>query len=216
MDILGKARRLESRIARSLDPAFVIAWMGGWLALAILLTTWGVLIAGCLTAYFTVRWAMIRQLDQSIELRAEAIPELAAGTATRPSTAATLSHDADRYIIRTNTRQLKVSPPGGGRSLNELVPISAAFDRTADGARWRVVNLRGVVRLSSGEGLVPTPVTVIYFSSAEPLDRLLNRLAVTFTLFGVAAGVVTALVALRVSRTALRPLQATADAIAAI
>jgi signal transduction histidine kinase len=190
------------------------------IALAILLTTWAVLIAGCLVAYFTVRWAMIRQLDHSMALRAAAIPELAAPPSTKPSPTAgpTLSHDADRYIIRTSDQQLKVSPPGGGRSLSDLTPVSATFDKTADDSRWRVLTLRGTARPAPGDPAapVPVPVTVTYYSSADPLDRLLTRLAVTFTVFGACAGLITALVALRVSRTALRPLHDTAAVIAAI
>ena len=205
------------------------------IALAILLTTWAVLIAGCLVAYFTVRWAMIRQLDQSMTLRAAAIPQLSTPS-TRPSTSTagsaagsaaasaaanaaaaatpTLSHDADRYVIRTSDQQLKVSPPGGGRSLSDLTAVSGTFDRTADGPRWRVLTLRGTARLTPTDA--PTPITVTYYSSAEPLDRLLARLAITFILFGVCAGIITALVALRVSRAALRPLHDTAAVIAAI
>jgi signal transduction histidine kinase len=183
------------------------------IALAILLTTWAVLIAGCMVAYFTVRWAMIRQLDFSMERRAASIPELAAvNAAPNPSA---LSPSTDRYIIRTDNGQAKLSPAGGGRAVSDVVPVSGTFTKMGDGTRWRVLTLRASARLDPG-GDPPIPVTISYFSSAEQLDRLLNRLAVTFSVFGVCAGIITALVALRASRTALRPLHDTADVIGTI
>jgi signal transduction histidine kinase len=185
------------------------------IALAILLTTWAVLIAGCLVAYFTVRWAMIQQLDHSIALRAAAIPELGSTGAKPPArTTDALSPEADRYILRTQSGQAKVTGPGGGRALSDLMTVSATFETTGDKIRWRVLTLRGTAQLDAGAARVP--VTLVYYSPAAQLDRLLTRLAVTFTAFGVCAGVITALVALRVSRTALRPLHATADVIGGI
>src|SRR5687768_4502734 len=109
---------------------------------------------------------MIRQLDQSMALRAAAaIPHLS--TPSTPPSMPTLSHDADRYVIRTSDQQLKVSPPGGGRSLSDLTAVSGTFDKTADGPRWRVLTLRGTARLAPGDA--PVPVTVTYYSSADPL-----------------------------------------------
>jgi signal transduction histidine kinase len=60
------------------------------------------------------------------------------------------------------------------------------------------------------------PVTINYQSSAVALDRQLDRLALGFAIFGVTAGLLTALVAQRVSRRALKPLYATADVIGSI
>src|SRR5690242_356590 len=46
------------------------------IALAILLTVWAILIAGCVTAYFSMRAVLIEQLDESIVAKARALPEL--------------------------------------------------------------------------------------------------------------------------------------------
>ncbi len=224
---------------------------------AILLTTWAVLIAGCLTAYFTVRWALIEQLDHALLARASTIPELAQSAPdrtqcdpttnpTNPSSHSNLSttHPAtttpayaparepkahradpttpspnsapappsDYYAIRTETGQT-LSPPAGGLSATDLTPISASFAALPDGRRLRVLTLRGTARLAGGRIV---SVTVIYQSSADQLDQLLNRLALTFSAFGLIAGLITALVAQRVSRAAMRPLYATAEVIGAI
>src|SRR5690242_18054815 len=80
------------------------------IALAILLTVWAVLVAGCVVAYATVRWALIEQLDQSLVNKASALPELMrvpAGAATRP--APTPDPRVDRYVI-TDQNGVLVSP----------------------------------------------------------------------------------------------------------
>ena len=46
------------------------------IALAILLTVWVIVIAGCTTAYFAMRWVLIAQLDESIKMRAASVAEL--------------------------------------------------------------------------------------------------------------------------------------------
>jgi signal transduction histidine kinase len=183
------------------------------IALAILLTTWAVLVAGCLVAYFTVRWAMIRQLDLSMERRAASVAELAV-PADAASNKSILSPGADRYIIRAENGQAKLSPAGGGRAVSDVTRVSSTFTTMGDGTRWRVLTLRATARFDPADA--PIPVTLSYYSSAQPLDRLLTRLMVTFSVFGVCAGIVTGLVALRVSRTALRPLHDTADVIGTI
>ena len=60
------------------------------IALAILLTVWAVLVAGCFVAYATVRWALVEQMDQSLVAKASTLPELArpGGTADDPARAA--------------------------------------------------------------------------------------------------------------------------------
>src|SRR3982751_3970499 len=79
------------------------------IALAILLTVWAVLVAGCVVAYVTVRWAMIEQLDRSLIAKASAVPELArapAGLATRPAPV-------------PSTQPISVTPGGLGEAADE-------------------------------------------------------------------------------------------------
>lgn len=186
------------------------------IALAILLTVWGIVIAGCVTAYLTVRWALVEQLDQAMVAGASAIPELA-----RPAAAVVrgvtpredpTSLRPDRYVIRTENGQT-VSPPGGGQASARVQVESAVFQSQGQGTRVRSLTLRAAVRGADGREL---PVTITYQASADQLDGLLNWLAWAFGAFGIGAGLVTALVAVRVSRAALRPLHATADVIGTI
>jgi signal transduction histidine kinase len=67
-----------------------------------------------------------------------------------------------------------------------------------------------------GPGGAVTPVSIVFQGSAEGLFQTLQKLAWSLTLVGIAAGLVSALVALWVSRRALRPLHATADVIGTI
>jgi signal transduction histidine kinase len=192
------------------------------IALAILLTVWAMLIAGCATAYLTMRWVLVDQLDKSIEAKASSLPELArlgaigaddenpaaARVASAPA-GANSPPDADRYVIK-NAADQTISPATGGVFVTNRTVQSARFATLADGRRVRAMTLRLELPGVSG------PVTVNYQTSAVPLDQLLDRLAFSFTLFGLAAGLVAALVATRVSRAALRPLHATADVIGSI
>jgi signal transduction histidine kinase len=199
------------------------------IALAILLTVWAILIAGCATAYLTMRSVLIDQLDQSLKAKAQSLPELArfaaAGGANddEQSTASTVRNapvpaDAgtpqhgDRYVIK-NAAGITISPAAGGLSASDISIISAAFATQDDGTRVRSLTLRATVPGPSG---APEELTINYRSSAVTLDRLLERLALSFVLFGIAAGLIAALVAMRVSRAALKPLHATADIIGTI
>src|SRR5258706_12690101 len=101
------------------------------ISLAILLTVWAILIAGCVTAYLTMRWVLIDQLDRSMVAKASALPELArfAGTASDDGEdraavrkaapgahAAAAPPQGDRYVIKNAAGQT-ISPPGGGLSV---------------------------------------------------------------------------------------------------
>jgi signal transduction histidine kinase len=201
------------------------------IALAILMTVWAILIAGCATAYLTMRSVLIDQLDQSLKAKAQSLPELARFAATGapsasdeeqppasaarnapvPADAATPEH-GDRYVIKNAAGQT-ISPAAGGLSASDISIVTASFAALDDGTRVRSLTLRASV---PGPGGAPVPLAISYQSSAVTLDRLLDRLALSFILFGIAAGLIAALVATRVSRAALRPLYATADVIGTI
>jgi signal transduction histidine kinase len=185
------------------------------IALAILLTVWAVLVAGCVVAYATVRWALIQQLDQSLVNKASALPELARvrpGMATRPAPVDD-SPQVDRYVIKADNG-VTVSPAAGGMVLSQVESLGGSFSELADGTPMRNVVVRGVARAPEGGGGIG--VTVAYSADASHLFGLLNRLALAFSAFGVGAGVLVAGVASRVSRAALRPLHDTADVIGEI
>lgn len=198
------------------------------ITLAILITVWAILIAGCATAYLSMRHLLVDQFDISLKARAEALPELrpagaAVGREDDPATVATGRNPVspppvkgasvpDYYVIKNAAGQT-LSPPAGGWAVPETSLVSASFSTLADGSRRRGIVLRGAVRAPSG---ALTPVTINYQSSAVHLDTLLDRLAISLTTFGIVAGLVTALVAMRVSRTALKPLYATAEIIGTI
>jgi heavy metal sensor kinase len=202
------------------------------IALAILLTVWAALVAGCLVAYTTVRWALIEQLDRSLMNKASGVAELARvppGMATRPAVGAAAATPTtrpatrsafasrarapvDRYVVKTD-KDFSVSKPAGGMVLADPELLEASFSALADGTPTRNVLVRGVAEGPDGR---PLPVTVAYISDASHLFRLLDRLALAFAAFGIAAGLLAALVALWVSRAALRPLHATADVIGEI
>jgi len=200
------------------------------IALAILVTVWTILIVGCTTAYVAMRWVLIEQLDRSIQARVASLTEL-----VRPGLVATESSDdesapspavrnpavppvgtrpdADRYVIKNATGRT-ISPATGGLGVSDVTPLAASFAALGDGGRVRTVTFAAVAPI--GAGGLPAPVKVTYQTPATDLDRQLDRLAWMFTLFGLGAGLVTALVAVRVSRAALKPLHATAAAIGAI
>jgi heavy metal sensor kinase len=202
------------------------------IALAILLTVWAILIAGCATAYLTMRWMLIDQLDQSLQVKASTLPQLrrltgsSVGDAeerTLPGSPATVRDlpasltsagavKGDRYVIKNASGQT-LSPATGGLMVSDVKVIDAAFTTLADGTRMRSLTLQAS---APGPGGTMAPVSIMFQGSAESLDQMLDRLALSLSVFGLLAGLITALVALRVSRAALRPLYATADVIGAI
>src|SRR4051812_43007138 len=104
------------------------------IALAILLTVWAILVAGCTTAYFTMRWVLIDQLDRSLIKKAAAIPELRSIEGATPTSAARNAQSAsgsnltlpDRYVVK-NANGQTISPPTGGSPVADPVLLSASF-----------------------------------------------------------------------------------------
>ena len=183
------------------------------IALAILLTVWAVLVAGCVVAYATVRWALVEQFDQSLIAKASTLPELARVPAGLPTTRpAPAGVRVDRYLIKAENG-VTISPPAGGMVLSEVQPMGASFSYLADGTTMRNMLVHGIAATPDGRSV---GVTVVYWADASHLFRLLHRLAVAFVVFGVSAGLLAAWVALAVSRAALKPLHETAAVIGEI
>jgi len=186
------------------------------IALAILLTVWAVLVAGCVVAYTTVRWALVEQLDQSLVAKASTLPELARVPAglptTRPAAAAAAVNRLDRYLIKAENG-VTISPAAGGMVLSQVQPMGASFSVLADGTPMRTMLVHGIAATPDGRSI---GVTVVYWADASHLFAQLHHLAAAFVVFGAIAGLLAAWVALAVSRAALRPLHETAAVIGEI
>src|SRR5689334_1294320 len=160
----------------SLHPSsFILFLMTRRIALAILLTVWVIVIAGCTTAYFGMKWVLIAQLDESIKMRAASVPELVRPMTSEGSRNASPLREArgDRYVIKNASGQT-ISPAAGGVAASSVTILSASFAPVADGTRERSLNLSATAPGPDGRLI---PVTVIYRSSAASLDSMLDRLA---------------------------------------
>jgi signal transduction histidine kinase len=177
------------------------------LAIAILLTVWTVLLAGGLTAYLTIRSLLIADLDAVLFARAASLPELVQGQQFDPQRIPQYDW-SDIYTIRDDAGR-SISA-GGDRTQASPTLVSAAFTNGPDGRRVRSI----VVRSVSREML--KPVTVTYQGSAEHVDALLHRLAIWLLGFCGAAGLITAAVAMVVSRRMSKAIRDTADLMGAI
>src|SRR3954469_18798108 len=100
------------------------------IALAILLTVWTVLVAGCVVAYATVRWALVEQFDQSLVAKASTLPELARVPGALPTRPVPPLSPLDRYLIKTENG-VTLSPAAGGLVLSNAVPSGASFTELA-------------------------------------------------------------------------------------
>jgi two-component system, OmpR family, heavy metal sensor histidine kinase CusS len=122
---------------------------------------------------------------------------------------------SDRFVVRDGLGRTVARPdPAAAAPAVEPRLVKAEFS-PAEGQRVRTVTVQAWA-LGASPGGPPKPVTVFYSRSAAAFDSRMNRLAVWFAAFAGAAGLLTAGVALRVSRAALRPLSRTADQIASI
>jgi signal transduction histidine kinase len=179
------------------------------IALAILLTCWLVLLAGGSASYFAIRRAVLEDLDASLVLRASSLPEVLGVTTS--SNAAQLSlPPGDRYILKDSIGHTLARPgiePGAARRAEVR---HAHFATLADGTHVRSVTLVFPAARGAGE------ITIVYSRSAEGYDLLMGRLRLVFLVVGAVAGLLTAAVASRVARSALRPLRAAATTITSI
>jgi signal transduction histidine kinase len=177
------------------------------LARFILLIVWATLIAGGIVAYVATRSVLLADLDASLIARARSLPELSGHAEASPR----LEEAAgDRYVISNHLGQTRGRLAESQSAAPLPAMLSAAQTTLGDGTHGRTLTLR-FTPLDGGE-----PVTVIYTGSAERMYRVLRRLALALIVFGVAAGIGAAGVAVLVSRAALRPLRHTAAAIGEI
>jgi two-component system OmpR family sensor kinase len=181
------------------------------IALAILFSAWAVVLVALVATYFVTRQTLIAQLDDSIIMRASALPQLSG--VSQESTTAALP-PGDRYVIRTELGQVIVRPQEQLSSRNAPVVMSRKFVSLADGGRLRSIALNFTLN-ESGEQ-PQRQATIVYSAPATELDNLLRRMAIVLCAVGVGGAALTGAVAWQVSKAALRPLRTTADVIGGI
>jgi signal transduction histidine kinase len=180
------------------------------ITLAILLTTWVILIVGETAAFLTARSRLLELLDDTIATRAARLAEMRAGS--RDPDAPVNVPEGDRFEIRDEKNALVDSGVGASKPPPRITLLQAAFTNDASGKRFRTVTVR--VNIDRDTGRVPYVAT--YSRTAEPIDRLLSQLAYVLLMISLSCGLTTAWLALKLSRAALRPLQKTGDVIAEI
>jgi signal transduction histidine kinase len=180
------------------------------IALAILLSVWTLLITGGVGAYWLTRSAMLQLLDESLFAYASSVPGLIHGSAAQPSLNPL---GQDRYRVVDNLQRTVGQPPPTAAQWQPKL-LSATFSY-AQGQHDRTVTLQAYSAVTETQP-VPRPVTVVYTASAAEFDAKMRRLAVAYILSGLAVGLLTAAVAVKVSKSTLKPLAATNRQIASI
>ena len=180
------------------------------ITLAILLTTWVVLLIGEAAAFFTARQALLALLDDTIITRASRLVETTVGPSS-PDLPAHIPR-GDVYEIRNELGAVVAASEADQPARLTPSLIRREFAITPEGKRVRTIGLRMLIER---EGNL-VPVTITYSRPTERFDLLLWHLAAVLILISLACGLATAWLALKLSRAALRPLRATAEVIAEI
>jgi signal transduction histidine kinase len=176
------------------------------IALAILLSVWILLITGGIGAYLVTRSVLLRYFDESLFAYASSVPGLMHGSAATPSLDPL---GEGRFRVVDNLRRT-VSPP---------MPMAAQFQPKlltpptfsyAQGQHVRTVTLQAYSEQAH------KPLIVVYTASAAEFDAKMRWLGIAYMLCGLAVGGLTAWIAVKVSRAALKPLAATNRQIASI
>src|SRR5688500_1948559 len=179
------------------------------ITLAILLTTWVVLIVGETAAFWIAPQSRLVIFDDSITTRAIRVLEERFDKQPNEKPRA---WGGDQFQIHGPDNQIVTQPLEGARAPQYTIVRKPRFETTEDGKRFRSVDVRTYVQ-NGGE---LTPVTITYSRPAEKFDWLLEHLSSMLLLISLACGLTTAWLALKLSRTALRPRRETADVIAKI
>lgn len=173
-------------------------------AIAILTTVWALLILGGVVAYWTVRGALLEDLDASIIARVVTLPELgrSAPRDLRPA-----EYARDRYIIEDERGQTVARVGRQEHSAEAPLVVSRSFATLADGRRVRSLSMKAKVAATSEKP--ERAVTIVYSAPADAFDSALNRLLAALAIFGALSGAAAAGVAVIVARKALSPLRTT-------
>lgn len=169
------------------------------LALAILLTVWGMLLVGGVSTYYAVQSVLLADLDAVLFARAAGLPEL-----YRPAGATGIppipQYDwRDTYVVQEDADRAGATAKTAPRIVDRRIESV-----NGDGRIRHVV----VEAWAEPKASMPArPVKVDYSGSMQSVDGVLRKLALALLAIGAATGAVAALVAMLVSRLALRPLR---------
>ena len=179
---------------------------------AILLTVWAILIAGGLTAYWVTRSVLVADLDDLLTQRAITAAQLARSNSEDSVPLRPLTTVKDRWVITTDVRKIQVTADAEPASPVPS-PRKASFSQLADGQWMRTVTVQVPAPPREDGSPSDGPITVVYSSPADQINRVLSRLALTLTICGVAAGAAAAAMAAGAARAALRPLHDASDVV---
>jgi signal transduction histidine kinase len=180
------------------------------ITLAILLTTWLVLIVGQTAAFLTARASLLALLDDTLITRANRLLDHGIAGA-KPGEEPGIPV-GDRYEIKTSAGQVVESIKGERQPTVRPTLTKLAFETLPDGVRVRTIELRIFITRDGHR----VPYTITYSRPADRFDWLLSHLAGMMLLISLACGLTTAWLALKLSKAALKPLTETADVIAQI
>ena len=178
------------------------------ITVAILLITWTIIIVCFSAAFFTSQAKLLTMLDDSVTARASTVLEYSLNPREPVDS---LLPPGDTYEIRDESGGIVKKFAGDLTSLHQPVVMQRQFETAADGTRYRTLTIELAPSADQSAGR-----TIKYSRPATRFDSLLTYLIVVLCSLGLFCGLATGLVALMVSRAALRPLRETANKIAAI
>jgi heavy metal sensor kinase len=168
-------------------------------------------LVALVSIYFVTRQTVLAELDESIIMRASALPQLRG--VTQESGLAVLP-PGDRYVILNEVGQVLARPEAHASTAAAPVVTNRKFVSLVGGGRLRSITLTFALPPSEEEN--QRQATIVYSAPANALDNLLNRMAYVLGAVGLGGVILIGAVALHVSRAALRPLRETADVIGTI
>jgi signal transduction histidine kinase len=182
------------------------------ITVAILLITWTIIIVCFSAAYLTARESLLTMLDDTLTARAFA----ALDYHLHPLGATeTLLPPGDTYVIHDSRGVVDKESSTDRPTVYEPVVTHRWFETRADGKRYRAITV-GLIPAGAKPILEPGATTITWSRPSKQFEDLADYLIMVLSSLGMFCGLATGWVALKVSRTALKPLTNTADVIAAI
>src|SRR2546423_7424150 len=112
------------------------------IALAIPFSAWAVVLTALVVIYFVTRQTLLAELDESIIMRASALPQL---VGVSQDTGGAALPAGDRYVIRNELGQVIVRPEDRFNDRSSPAVISRKFVSLPSGGRLRSVTLNFVL-----------------------------------------------------------------------
>src|SRR4051794_27565609 len=134
------------------------------IALAILFSAWAVVLVALVVIYFVTRQTVLAELDESIIMRASALPQLR-GVAAESNMV--VLPPGDRYVIRNELGQVIARPEAKVSSGAMPIVTNRKFISLAGGGRLRSITLNFGLRAS--EEQPERLATIVYSAPADAL-----------------------------------------------